>query len=141
MPNLLLLFAASALTAAAPAAPIAADRADLIERLSEADLDRDGKVQRAELIAWRSANFARFDRNGDKVLSDADVPKLMRSGTIARQIDMLEAQFDFDRDGKVQRAEFVDGPTTMFDLADRNRDRVVTRHEIDLAAREQRAVR
>lgn len=112
-----------------------ADRAAIIARMGEADADRNGMVTKAELITWRTANFARFDRNADSVLADADIPAFFQRTAIASQFKTLRAQFDQNRDNKVTRDEFVNGPTLMFDLADTNHDNVLTREEIDAAAK------
>lgn len=112
-----------------------ADRAAIIARMSQADANRDGNVTKGELIAWRTANFARFDRNRDGVLSDSDIPSFVRGTSIGGQFDALKTQFDVNRDGKVTRDDFVSGPTVMFDYADTNRDDILTRAEIDIAAK------
>lgn len=110
-----------------------ANRADLIERMEQADANQDGVITRAELIDWRKANFARFDRNGDGVLSDTDMPKLLRGTSMSAQFDRLKAQFDANRDGRVTRQEFVGAPTVLFDAADYNHDGQLTRGERDAA--------
>lgn len=128
--------------AATPAsAQSTVDRASIIERMGQADANRDGKVTKAELIAWRTASFTRFDRNGDNILSDADVPAMLRRTAMGSQLDMMKVQFDANRDGRVTRDEFVNGPTTMFNIADANQDNVLTRAEIQSAAQTQRAAR
>lgn len=135
-----LVLAAALLPGTLAAQPIT-DRAAIIERMGEADLNRDGVVTRAELITWRTANFTRFDRNQDGVLSDADIPGFVRMTPMAGQFEMLKAQFDVNRDGKVTRDEFVNRPTTLFDLADANHDNQLTKAEIDAAMQAQRAAR
>lgn len=112
-----------------------ADRAAIIARMSQADANRDGNVTKGELIAWRTSNFARFDRNRDGVLSDSDIPAFVRGTSIGAQFDALKTQFDVNRDDRVTRDEFVSGPTVMFDYADANRDNILTRAEIDIAAK------
>lgn len=107
--------------------------ATLIDRMRQADTNGDGIVTRAELITSRAANFKRFDRNGDGALADNDIPWLMRGSSIAAQFATMKAQFDTNRDGRVSRDEFVNGPTPLFDAADTNRDNRLTRAEIDAA--------
>ncbi len=123
--SLLLAFGAS------PA--LAQSGATLIDRMREADANRDGVVARTELIASRTTSFARFDRNRDGVLSDSDIPWIMRSSSVAVQFATMKTQFDSNRDGRVSRIEFVSGPTPLFDSADTNRDNRLTRAEIDIA--------
>ncbi len=108
-------------------------RIDLMARMDQADANRDGDVTRAELIAWRTANFTRFDRNRDGVLSDNDIPRFVRGTSIGAQFDELKVQFDTNRDGRVTRDEFIGAPTVLFDAADVNRDNVLTRAERDAA--------
>ena len=105
----------------------------MIAGMGEADANRDGMVMKGELIAWRTANFARFDRNADSALSDEDIPSLLRGTTIRSEFKTMNAQFDRNLDNKVTRDEFVNGPTLMFDLADADHDNVLTKTEIDAA--------
>jgi Ca2+-binding EF-hand superfamily protein len=140
MNRLLLLSLFSALPAAG-LAQLTASRAELIARMGQADADHDGTITRAELLAWRKANFVRFDRNGDGALSDADVPTFLRGTSIGAQFDQLKAQFDANRDGRVTREEFVGAPTVLFDAADANRDNLLTRAERDAAVAAARATR
>lgn len=116
-------------------------RIDLIERMDQADANRDGDVTRAELIAWRTANFTRFDRNRDGVLSDSDIPRFVRGTSIGAQFDELKVQFDTNRDGRVTRDEFIGAPTVLFDAADGNHDNVLTRAERDATVTAARVTR
>jgi hypothetical protein len=111
------------------------DRAAITARMSEADANGDGMVTKGELIAWRANNFTRFDRNADGAVSDADIPSFVRRTAIGSQFNALKAQFDHNRDSKVTREEFVNGPTLMFDLADADHDNMLTKNEIDTAAK------
>ncbi len=105
--------------------------ADLVARMDQADVNHDGIVTRLELIEWRKANFARFDRNRDGVLSDADIPAFVRGTAIAAPFETMKSQFDSNRDGRVTRDEFVNAPTLLFDAADTNHDNQLTRAERD----------
>jgi hypothetical protein len=134
LPLILALLPASAL------AQPAANRADVIARMGEADLNRDGTVTRPELIEWRKVSFTRFDRNRDGAVSDADIPSFLRRSSVGGQFDLLKGQFDANRDGRVTREEFVGAPTAVFDMVDVNRDNVLTRAEIDAAAARARTV-
>ncbi len=116
-------------------------RIDLMARMDQADANGDGDVTRAELIAWRTANFTRFDRNGDGVLSDSDIPRFMRGTSIGAQFEELKVQFDTNRDGRVTRDEFIGAPTVLFDAADVNRDSVLTRAERNAALAAARVAR
>ncbi len=115
--------------------PALAQQADapMFDRMVEADANRDGVITRAELIASRTASFARFDRNRDGVITNGDVPAFMRGSALGQRFAAMIAEFDADRDGKVTRAELTGAPTPLFDRADRNRDNQVTRAELDAA--------
>jgi len=88
-----------------------------------ADANDDGSVTKAEFIAARGEQFAKFDRNSDGYLDSNDVPKRLAA---RRQQngggDLLMSQFDADGDGKVTKEEFVNGPTMIFDRADADAD-------------------
>jgi hypothetical protein len=102
---------------ASPAA--ARGRPDPMEMLDQADLNRDGAVSRAEFVDARRARFAQMDRNSDGWFSDDDVPRIARKRAGDR-IGQLVASFDANRDGRLSRDEFVNGPTRLFDLGDRD---------------------
>lgn len=129
----LLLLSLFAFFPAQSVAQVTGSRADLIARMDQADSNQDGAITRAELIDWRKANFMRFDRNGDGVLSDSDIPRFVRGTSIGAQFDELKTQFDINRDGRVTRDEFIGAPTVLFDAVDANRDNIVTRAERDAA--------
>lgn len=122
-------------------AAAAQDVSSMLGSLSEADVNRDGSITRAELVTSRANNFQRFDRNQDGVLSLTDIPAFLRSSSTGEQFKQLLTQFDANRDGKVTRDEFVNGPTTFFDMADANHDNVVARAELDAAVAKARAAK
>lgn len=129
----LLLLSLVSVVAVPSLAKTPSNRVDLISRMDQADTNSDGTVTRAELIDWRKANFARFDRNRDSVLSDADIPPFVRNTSMGLQFNDLKTQFDANRDGRVTRDEFIGAPTVLFDAADINRDNFLTRSERDAA--------
>ncbi|MBU1378834.1 MAG: EF-hand domain-containing protein [Alphaproteobacteria bacterium] len=124
-----LAFAALAVGAAFAGPAAARDRPDPLEMLAKSDANGDGRVTRAEFIAARRDRFERMDRNDDGYVSDDDLPRLVRKrggDKVNRAIDALDA----NRDGRLSRAEFVDGPTRLFDFGDANRDGVIDRAEL-----------
>lgn len=111
------------------------ERRDPAQIFSSADANGDGAVTRAEFLAARSNNFAKYDRNGDGFIDAQDFPRRLRARqNVSQRLDELIDHFDADHDGRVSRAEFVDGPTSAFDLADANRDGQLSRDEIEAAA-------
>lgn len=116
-------------------------RASVDDVFRAADVDGDGLVSRAEFRAAREQQFSRLDRDGDGYFGDSDVPKrlLQRSG--ASRVTALIAQFDKNADRRISRTEFVEGPTTVFDLVDVNEDGRVDKREVDAARERIRALR
>ena len=127
MKTLLIIASLGLLPAAALAQP---SEKGMLARLGEADADHDGTITRAEFKAYRAALFDRLDRNKDGVLTAEDRPRLAskRHG----QPSMIE-RYDANKDGKVDRAEFVDGPTPLFDKIDSNGDGVISKAELEAA--------
>ena len=99
-----------------------------------ADANDDGSVTKAEFIAARGEQFAKFDRNSDGYLDSNDVPKRLAA---RRQQNggggLVMGQFDADGDGKVTKEEFVNGPTMIFDRADADDNDVLDAKELAAA--------
>ncbi len=123
------LLAIIAVTAGAPSLAASNGNAVLLDQIRDADTNRDGNISRQELTLFRAANFARLDRNGDGVLMRSDIPAMAKRLRPEIDFDRLIKQFDTNKDGKVSRSEFVDGPTTIFDAADANKDSLLTKAE------------
>jgi hypothetical protein len=113
----------------------ASNNAVLLDQIGGADSNRDGYISKPELIAFRAANFARLDRNGDGVLKRSDIPSMARRFNPQVDFDRLIQQFDGNKDGVVSRSEFVNGPTTIFDAADTNKDGLLSKAERSSAVR------
>lgn len=102
------------------ATPVAA------QDVTAADTNRDGRITRAEFAAARLANFARFDRNHDGVVSPADLGRIARfRPQAAEALRLFIAGADINHDGQVTRAELAKAPMPVFDRADANHDGVV----------------
>jgi EF-hand domain pair/EF hand len=101
----------------------------LLEQIDGADTNRDGSVSKSELTAFRARNFGRLDRNSDGVLTRSDIPAIAKRFRPEIDFDRLLKQFDANKDNKVSRPEFVDGPTTIFDMADSNKDGLLSKAE------------
>jgi Ca2+-binding EF-hand superfamily protein len=105
-----------------------------------ADIDRDGKVSRAEFIAQRDRYFFKFDRNGDGVINMKD----LRDPNNPRARAQLEAFIkasDLNHDGSVSREELKKAATPLFDQVDANHDGYVTPAEADAFRQKQMARR
>lgn len=141
MRRVLLLVAAS-LAFAAPATAQTNVSAQTIERLRQADANRDGLVSRQEFVNYRAQQFGRLDRNGDGYITNTDMPRaLARRAPAGMSPQELVAQFDANRDGRVSQSEFVNGPTPAFDVIDANNDNLATEAEFNAAAQNVRAAR
>lgn len=97
---------------------------------ARADANNDGSVTREEFIAARADHFAKLDRNSDGYLDSNDAPKRRQKSGGG---DFMVGQFDTDGDKKVSKEEFVNGPTTLFDRADTNKDNVLDSKELAAA--------
>lgn len=132
------LLAPLALAALLPAAAQAMPRFGSPEAvLDRADANRDGRVSRAEFLAARAAQFDQLDRNHDGVVTLAEYPRLASSRRPgAEHLKILISAADRNRDGQVDRGEFVNAPTLVFDHADANRDDMLDKAELAAARAE-----
>lgn len=121
------------------AAPACAQRFGGGEMFGRADANNDGVITRAEFDTSRAARFAEADRNRDGYVSHADFKRLRFAPQKARdRIDQLIGAMDENGDGRVSRAEMVEGPSPLFDRADINQDDRLDGAEV-AAARERMA--
>ena len=141
MRSALILFAA-ALAFARPAIAQTNVSAQAIERLRQADVNRDGVVSRQEFVNYRAQQFGRLDRNGDGYITNTVIPRaLARRAPAGMSPQEMVVQFDANGDGRVSQSEFVNGPTPAFDVVDANNDNVATEAEFNAAAQNVRAAR
>lgn len=124
MQRLSAVLCAAALLAAMP---VAASEADApmppAERfLGVWDLDGDGVLDAAEYEAFDAA------REGDVAGYEGDARVLMQRITDGMSLSASDA----DGDGRVQRAEFIDGTQAWLDDLDRNGDGVITADDLAL---------
>lgn len=114
----------------AMAEPMAGGSRDFAEQLKAADRNDDGQVSRPELVDYRTTQWTRFDRNGNGYFSRDDLPGFAQARWHGEKLVRLRLVYDRDRDGRVSRQEFVDGPTPAFDAADTDRDGLVSAAEL-----------
>lgn len=110
-------------------------------RLAEADANGDGRVTRAEFLAARAAQFDRFDRNRDGVLTLVDSPPQFIAQFVGVDLPAMLQMFDANKDGQVTRAEFVGGPTPTFNAADTDKNSILDAAELRAAAANARRAR
>jgi Ca2+-binding EF-hand superfamily protein len=96
-----------------------------------ADTNGDGVITREEFHAARERAFTRLDRNGDGYIDKDDAPSRPGARHAAKdRLAQLIAQLDKDGDGRISQAEFVDGPTPLFDRADTDHNGELSREEV-----------
>ncbi len=114
------------------------------------DGDKDGKVTRAELDARIKEKFQRADLDGDGVITDADLPPMMRDRGIlsgkghvghrrgrrgARMMRFLR-DADTNADGQISFEEAMAASGKRFARFDRNKDGAVDKSDLDLLRNE-----
>lgn len=105
------------------AAPACAQRFGGGEMFDRADANNDGFITRAEFDTSRAARLAEMDRNKDGAISHADFKRLRFAPQKLRdRIDQVIRAMDENGDGRISRAEMVEGPSPLFDRADVNND-------------------
>ncbi|MAC90717.1 MAG: hypothetical protein CMF73_15480 [Maricaulis sp.] len=126
--------------------------------LRAADANGDNSITRAEVDALQGDMFAWMDRNGDGYLDEADQSPIRQRLRAAREAEAEDGddrerrgrrgmrgrggrggegpgrQFDADEDGRISRAEFLDGENRLFGMLDTDEDGVITPDELDAAS-------
>jgi EF-hand domain pair/EF hand len=96
-----------------------------------ADTNGDGVITREEFHAARERLFARLDRNGDGYIDEDDMSGRLAGRQKAQErLAELVSQLDSDRDGRVSKTEFIDGPTPLFDRADTDHNGELSKDEV-----------
>lgn len=106
------------------------------QRFASIDANSDGVISRAEMRENAEGVFAAMDTNSDGALTMQEYMAVRMGPQLGRNPARMEARqnekaarfqpMDENRDGKVDRAEFLRGAEARFVSADRNRDGVVT---------------
>lgn len=135
-----ILFASAALLAAAAASPAFAQgygpgqrgerRIDAL--FAKVDVNKDGKITKEEIVAYRTAQFEAADKNKDGYLEGDEI----RTFLINRRLAMRDA----DGDGKISAKEFGERRAERFKALDTNKDGSLTADEL-MAARDKRMKR
>ena len=101
--------------------------------LNSVDADGDGRISKAEYIAYRDSEFERYDRNGDGSLDPGDFPRAASYRLALGNLEDRIRDADKDRNGMLSRVEMHDAPTLIFDRADTSRDGYLSQNEIAAA--------
>ena len=110
---------------------LAAATPALAQDVMSADANHDGKITRDEFATARIANFNKLDRNGDGVVSQADVPMVARfRPQIQTTFQQFIATADLNHDQQVTRTELANAPMPVFDQCDKNHNGVIDADEI-----------
>ena len=113
-----------------------------LENLLASDTNRDGTITSAEFADAREARFAQLDRDRDGYLTRADAAGAGQgrrgrgrlraaAGGGGERLREAMAAVDANRDGRVSRAEFVDGPGRLFEVGDLDRNGRLDSREIE----------
>jgi Ca2+-binding EF-hand superfamily protein len=97
---------------------------------SEADADRDGRIDRQEFNAAVEKKFRSYDLNGDGVLDMEeirDVRKRHGEWDVGKEFEAM----DTNGDGRVDLKEFKESASKRFMEYDRNGDGFLDRPEVD----------
>lgn len=101
-------------------------KAWMLERF---DTDNDGQLSQTELDQARAERFAKFDDNGDGVVSLDE----FKAGKLRAREERIERRFqkmDSDGDGQVSATEFAAPGAKRFAHADRDGNGVLTPEEM-----------
>lgn len=105
----------------------------MMEKFNEVDTDKDGRVNAADLRAYRVAKFTAADADGDGKLSVDELRSMgfgkKRDGNLERMV----AWFDIDGDGMIGASELPAREAGLFMMLDRDGDGIVTAEDIKSA--------
>ena len=102
--------------------------ARMIERLREANVDKDDRVTKDEVLAAATGRFAQRDRNSDGVIDEADREALMAEMKDYRVKRFLH-RFGAVQAGEITRDVFLAKAKERFDARDLDDDGVIERGE------------
>jgi len=108
----------------------AAQQRDPVEMLAEADANGDGAISWEEVVALRTQNFQRLDRNNDGYISANDRPRGPFGARFDEAFVQVKRQFDANSDGRVSRAEMIGAPAPVFKRGDVDGDGVLSAQEL-----------
>ena len=100
------------------------------------DSDKDGKITTEEFDAFRAAEFAKADINGDGMVSADELAAKHVADATARAAALaakMIARMDDNSDGQLSAEEMAQGPRapTLFERADADGDGAISKEEAD----------
>lgn len=109
---------------------------------ANADANKDGAISKAEFEAARAQRFALMDGDKDGFVTEAEMRASLPNGgrrlpqAAGAQAGGAGARLDANGDGKVSKAEFVDGGAAQFARLDADKDGRIDKAELaDLVGR------
>ncbi|MFN3229571.1 MAG: EF-hand domain-containing protein [Asticcacaulis sp.] len=104
--------------------------AQSLDRLSEADANKDGNITWSEVMAMRTGIFERLDRNTDGFVDNKDSPSFGPGKSRFQDAFEKVKSFDANGDGRVSRKELLNAPPTVFAEGDTNGDKILSSKEL-----------
>ena len=123
-------FAGSAVTAVAAHPEEGGEPGPGMERM---DVNKDGKIDRADFVARHKEMFARMDQNGDGTVTLDEMRaahEKMREERRRRMEERMFGRLDANGDGKLNEEELVARGEKAFAELDENGDGVISRKEL-----------
>ncbi|WPZ33171.1 hypothetical protein T8K17_18245 [Thalassobaculum sp. OXR-137] len=102
----------------------------MMQRFNEIDTDKDGKVNAADLRAYRVAKFTAADANGDGKLSVDELKTMGFAKKREVNLERMVAWFDTDGDGMIGASELPAREAGLFMMLDRDGDGIVTAEDV-----------
>lgn len=93
------------------------------------DTNKDGKIDRAEILAVAEKRFGHYDRNGDGVVTEEDVVAVVEDHSKKMQ-EVLVGRFQLDKNKEMTKEAFVEEWATHFDNTDKNSDDSLDKKEL-----------
>lgn len=130
--SLVSLVIAALFTCVTPAFAQNAEKTEkIIKMVKQADGNGDGKITKEELSSYRASIFTKLDLNGDKVVNEADKPRLPALRAKYEEVyEKVVPTFDRNDSGSMTLAEWNKQAVDIFALLDSNNNNSIDATEI-----------